>query len=255
MISSQSLQKNQIFIKQENDAITFRYLSETDLFHGGFYGKNHLRQDIQIGNSKLYLISLQQTHSDITQFQSKKDSQEKVGDAHWTQLNQCGLLVKTADCIPLLIFSPKDKIHLSIHAGWKGVAQQIIIKSIQSIKTKLPQLNCENLIVLVGPHIHQASFEIDRPVCDQLLKSTPPLGSSDKLIHPEESEYFFQKNSKFYFNLELAAINQLLYAGLLKERIFTFDIDTRTDTKWHSFRRERELSGRNLSYIAREEQS
>ena len=41
-------------------------------------------------------------------------------DALVTRLPGCPIAVRTADCVPVLLYDPVEKIVAAVHSGWKG---------------------------------------------------------------------------------------------------------------------------------------
>jgi hypothetical protein len=72
-----------------------------------------------------------------------------------------GVLV--ADCIPLLLYHPGKGVAAAIHVGWKGAANGIIARTIESMRV---HFHCapEEILAAVGPGIGAHRFEVDRPV-------------------------------------------------------------------------------------------
>jgi polyphenol oxidase len=183
---------------------------------------------------------IRQTHStillcarelpDLSTF--KNDPLLPEGDALWTEEKECGLLIKTADCIPLLIRNRPTGEILAIHAGWRGIASGIIGQTLRG-------LGWQDLACLWGPHIQQDSFEVDADVANELRKSVD--------VAPSDS--FISRNRKSYVNL--LSLGQTQIAMLANATHLCCDIDTFTDSDYHSFRRDREQAGRNLSFVVR----
>jgi len=165
-------------------------------------------------------------------------------DAHFSASSHCALQIKTADCIPLLAFSSERKIIMSIHAGWRGVVGKIAELAMEAMQQK--GVNPSEIKVVIGPHIRKQSFEVDQPVWVQLMDSIPVD------FHHEFTQYFEQTaHGKYYVDLEGIVKLQLRHKGIMESKIESIPYDTLTDFRWHSFRRDRELSGRNISFIMR----
>ncbi|MEA3363365.1 MAG: peptidoglycan editing factor PgeF [Thermodesulfobacteriota bacterium] len=81
--------------------------------------------------------------------------------------NQPGIMIGilTADCFPLLIWHEKKKIAAAIHAGWRGAANGLIAKVVQTIHNNFDCPAAE-LQVAIGPGIGAHTYEVDRPVRD-----------------------------------------------------------------------------------------
>lgn len=188
---------------------------------------------------------LKQIHSDaICKTVMTSPDYEILGDAHFTEDANLALCSITADCIPVLIFDSKRSTCAAIHAGWRGVASRIIGKTIQEL-IKAGSKPAE-LKIYIGPHIRQASFEIGNDVKDMILSSLPSLTGNEKL------KYFKpQSTDKVLLNLNLVAREQIISQRIPLENIWDIQRDTVSSNDFHSYRRDRNESGRQISFIAR----
>lgn len=110
------------------------------------------------------------------------------------------LVVKTADCLPILIYSPKEKKVGAIHAGSKGILKGIVEKAIKMFN--FPSF----LIVGIGPHIRSCCYYL-RDRAKKYIKM------------PHLREYIQKRENKHYFNLTQIVIDKLLKSGVKKENI------------------------------------
>lgn len=165
-------------------------------------------------------------------------------DAQFTQTQNLGVCISTADCLPVLFYDSVTGFIGAIHAGWRGVAQQIVPKALQSVFQRgvMPG----TLQVFIGPHIQRDSFEVDWEVGDQLLTSID-------VSHKDKSGIYFKSLSREKTLIDLGAImhQQLKMCGIVFDHILDLQIDTKTDPRFHSHRRDREKAGRQLSFIAK----
>lgn len=176
---------------------------------------------------------LKQTHSDIL-IHSRLGSETIEADAHWTTEKNVALVIRTADCIPALLYDDKKDLVLAVHAGWRGLENQIILKSLRTLEIS------GAVDLLIGPHIRQNSFEIDAiEIKNQILASG----------RVNESDCCFSKNNKFYINLEKIFLSQA--EQMTQPQILSLDYDTKIDLDFHSYRREKDFAGRNLSFITK----
>lgn len=81
--------------------------------------------------------------------------------------NQPGILigVLVADCFPVLLHDPYAKAVAVVHVGWRGAAQRIVSKAVESL-SRLFGSRPENLCAAIGPGIGAHKYEVDRPVRD-----------------------------------------------------------------------------------------
>ncbi len=183
-------------------------------------------------------------------------SAEPQADAHYTFESGLGLVVKTADCLPVLV-GGADVI-AAIHAGWRGVETDIIAETLSAIEQERPTLMMSSLRVWIGPHIRQQSFEAGTDVANRLLsaaeKADKRRGDRRHPADPifSQAELSLEKADaadKRWVDLETIARIQLTSFGIPNQQIVSVGIDTVSDLRWSSFRRDREQAGRNLSFI------
>lgn len=118
----------------------------------------------QMGVSSESLMTLKQIHSNQVVAISHKGPEiflwrdQKEGDALVT--NQPGILVgvKTADCVPLLIYDPIQKVVAAVHAGWRGLVAGILESSLNQMR--LFGSAYEDLVVIMGPALCGFCFEV-----------------------------------------------------------------------------------------------
>ena len=78
------------------------------------------------------LITLNQKHSNhVVFFDTPNSIKNKLsGDAIVTKITNVGIGILTADCIPILLYDPKNNIIGCIHSGWKGAYKKIGVKMV-----------------------------------------------------------------------------------------------------------------------------
>ena len=100
------------------------------------------------------------------------------------------LMMRFADCVPILLFDPVKHIIGITHAGWAGtvqkIAAQVVKKMVQNYGT-LP----DDIIAAIGPSIGPDHYAVRNDVVEQVKMSFRE--KTDQLI--------FSKNGKTYFNL------------------------------------------------------
>jgi len=100
-----------------------------------------------------YIASMNQTHSDVITF--VKSSEVYDSDGIYTEKPKLGLVVQTADCMPILL-SDKKRIG-AIHCGWRGLKNNIVEKAIKKFDVK-------NLSIAIGPHAQSCCYEVKEDV-------------------------------------------------------------------------------------------
>jgi polyphenol oxidase len=221
----------------------FGFRFESDKIIYLFGNKNANIENLKKEFPDLVFSRIKQVHGDEYVLSKVGQDLQLTADAHFTYDRKLGLCINTADCIPILVYDSKLKIALAVHAGWRGVANRILPKSlvkIQKIGAEFSDIN-----VFIGPHILFESFEVGADVRDQLLKSINVEAKNfDNRIIKSYSK------DKFLVNLlELIKI-QLGEFKITENQLKVVVQNTFTNSNFHSFRRDKEKSGRQISFIA-----
>ena len=102
-------------------------------------------------------IMAEQVHgTDIVWVKSGKE--EIVADAMLTHSREITLIVKTADCLPILLFDRETKTIGTIHAGRIGTQAQILSKVLAVLKKSGSSLS--EVLLHFGPAIGVSHYEI-----------------------------------------------------------------------------------------------
>ena len=121
---------------------TFASKSVIHGFGTRFFSLPELRDSLP----SLNIITLTQIHSSKVLLNSAGE-----GDGVISRDPGTILVIKTADCLPVLIKDDEERIVAALHAGWKGLCKGIIFKGIAKIKNL--GFNKKNLRVALGPSI------------------------------------------------------------------------------------------------------
>ena len=188
------------------------------------------------------IILLNQTHSNKFYFIDKKlklNNNKLKGDALVTNRPNTPIGILTADCAPILIFDPKNKMIAAIHAGWKGAYKEIIKKVVKFMIFK--GCSTEHITAVIGPCISLKNYEVKQDFIKRFIKKD------------RKTKIFFKKiKNKYYFSLNKYIAYQLKNLGIKKVEIInkdTFNIKN----NFFSARRSKSLNendyGRNISII------
>ncbi|HXC61320.1 MAG TPA: polyphenol oxidase family protein, partial [Nitrospiria bacterium] len=73
------------------------------------------------------------------------------------------LAVRTADCLPVLIFDPMQRVIAAVHAGWRGALREIVPKTVRCM---MDRFSCRPaaIIVGVGPSVRSCCYEVGEMV-------------------------------------------------------------------------------------------
>jgi YfiH family protein len=141
-------------------------------------------------------------------------------DAIWTDERGLGLVVVTADCLPIALVRTSGQPGLCLaHAGWRGLAEGVVEAAVRALDGPVA--------AVVGPGIGPCCYEVG----------------------PEVAERFGERGRTL--DLRAAAERALGRAGV--ERVDHADLCTACDARrFFSHRRDHGLTGRQgaLAYVA-----
>ena len=144
--------------------------------------------------------------------------------------------ISTADCIPVLVYDPDHHAAAAIHAGWKGTLKRIVEKSLGKMQETFGT-NPAKCLAAIGPGISLESFEVGDEVGEAFVNEGFDI---EKVSLRLPKMNVSQPTDERRLHLDLKEINrcQLLSLGVLAENIEVSPIDTYTDGRFFSARRE-----------------
>jgi polyphenol oxidase len=153
------------------------------------------------------------------------------------------LVISVADCLPVMIYDRRTGAIANIHSGWRGTQKGIVICTIEKMKLELGS-RAEDMIVFVGPGISADKFEVGRDVAelfDEKYILRPPL---NPLLANEGT-------LKTCVDLKSIVLDQLLSCGVINTGIEVSPYCTFSSGEMHSYRRDKEKSGRMFAVIGK----
>lgn len=126
-----------------------------------FFSTRELPDLTKLGTGRI--LSPNQTHSDNVEFVDERNEYPNT-DGLILQNTNDAVYLRFADCTPLIFYDTVQKIAAVSHAGWRGTAQKIGVKTIEKM-----QSNPINVIALIGPAISMCCYEVSEEVRDTLL--------------------------------------------------------------------------------------
>lgn len=159
-------------------------------------------------------------------------------DAVVTDMAEVILGVSTADCIPVLVFDPEHHAAAAIHAGWRGTVQRIVWKTMEQMK-KMYHTDPARCRAAIGPGISLDSFEVGDEVYAAFASSCFDMnGVARRYPVMQPANEAGGQAEKWHIDLKEINRRQLIMAGVQAENIEVSGIDTLTDTRFYSARRE-----------------
>jgi hypothetical protein len=90
-------------------------------------------------------------------------------DALVTRCSSLPLVVLVADCSPVVLVDPANKVLGVAHAGWRGSVAGVITATVDAMKAAGADAGC--LIAHVGPTIEANRYEVGSEVADEFTAS------------------------------------------------------------------------------------
>jgi len=162
-----------------------------NFYHELGLGQNNVVMSGNIHGNKITVVSSEYPRGRIDGF-----------DGLITREQNLILAVKTADCLPIFIVDPKNKIVGLVHSGWKGTVANIAAVAVEEFK-KLDS-NPAELLVAIGPSIKKCHYDISEARQKEMIGL---------------KKYFSQTNGKTFVDLRTAVVDELIIAGISKDNI------------------------------------
>ncbi|MGH8234872.1 MAG: peptidoglycan editing factor PgeF [Rhodanobacteraceae bacterium] len=157
---------------------------------------------------------------------------EPEADAAVTRAPGVVLAILTADCLPVLFCADDGSEITAAHAGWRGLSAGVLENTLAAMET--PR---NRILAWLGPAIGAKSYEVGEEVRDAFLAHEAAAASAFMITRP----------GHWFCDLYTLARQRLRAAGVT--RMFGGRLDTFTDGRLHSYRRDSARSGRMASLI------
>ncbi|MBR7927618.1 peptidoglycan editing factor PgeF [Aerococcaceae bacterium zg-ZUI334] len=135
------------------------------------------------------------------------------------------LLIRHADCTPIVLYDPVNHVLAAVHSGWRSTAQRISIEALKLMQQHF-QTEVRDVVAYVGPSIDAQHYEVGAEVYEAF-----------ELIGNRE-QYFMAKGEKYHLDMVQANVALLKLAGLKDEQIEYSTESTYTSERLHSARHE-----------------
>ena len=175
------------------------------------------------------VLTPEQTHSSNI---ADVDEREEYPETDGLILSQpdTAIYLRFADCTPLVFYDPLHNVAAISHAGWRGTAARIGVKTVAKMVLNHSS-KPEDIIVLIGPAISQCCYEVSEEVKNTLLNTV------------KDTKDLFKDR-----NVDLKKINarQLEEIGVKKIDICPYCTSCNNDL-FYSYRKENETKERHFA--------
>ncbi len=180
------------------------------------------------------IILMSQKHTNnVLIIEDEQGDYIPVADALLTSKPDKLLGVKTADCLPILLYNPVTKVVGVIHAGWRGLANMVILNTMDKLRT-FYNADPGSTYFSIGPGICKNCYEVGMEVVDSI----------NTAIAVKDA---FRQTSKDQGLLDTRSIaeRQIQAAGVPASNISHVNLCTRCSPGFYSYRagsKERQVS-------------
>jgi YfiH family protein len=116
---------------------------------------------------------MRQLHSDTVHRLAGAPVGKLEGDAQMTNVAGLLLVIRTADCLPVLLVDAENRAVAAVHCGWRGTEKRILEKAILAMARFYGSKPGEMLAAL-GPCIGSACYEVGPEVREGFLRAGFP---------------------------------------------------------------------------------
>jgi YfiH family protein len=193
-----------------------------------------------LGVGQNQLIFPRQTHTNnVVEVLKIPETEIENCDALITNRPGICICVQTADCVPILLFDPVNKVIAAIHAGWRGTVKKIVAVAIAKMVVGYNS-SPGNILATVGTSIGPDVYEVGYEVVNAVQKTIP---NSEKTLHRNNA-------GKYHFDLWEANRQILLESGVRSGNIeITGECSFAKSDKYFSARRDGIETGRMVTGI------
>jgi YfiH family protein len=164
---------------------------------------------------------------------------KREGDALWSDSTGTGVGVHTADCVPILLAHREIPLAAAMHAGWRGLAAGVVEETLRAVAWRYGDAVLTGIVAAAGPCARGCCYEVGEDAAEALV-AVP--GGPEHVRRGRAA-------GKWMADLQRIALSALAAAGVPLESSEGIGPCTVCSDRFHSFRREKSLTGRQLSFI------
>lgn len=171
---------------------------------------------------------------------SGADRFEGGWDALITDQPGVTVAVRTADCVPVLLYDRRRRAVAAVHAGWRGAVAGIVPKTVELMVSRFGIAPLD-LRVSIGPSAGPCCYEVDDAVLEPLRRSRPDWSS---LLRDDR-----EKNARL--DLKGLVRRQSIDIGVPSRQVTVVNVCTICHPAlFYSYRREGRVNGTMLNGIS-----
>ena len=118
-------------------------------------------------------VIMRQLHSDRIHRLGAAPARKLEGDALMTNVPGLLLVIRTADCLPVLLVDPKRRAVAAVHCGWRGTEKRILEKAVLAMRGAYGS-EPGDMLAALGPCIGASCYEVGPEVREGFLRAGFP---------------------------------------------------------------------------------
>lgn len=152
-----------------------------------------------------------------------------AGDALVTTRRGTGLMIRVADCVPLLLADASAGVVGAVHSGRPGLALDVATRAVEAMREQ----GARDLVGWIGPHVCGACYEVPETMQSEVCAVVPEARSTTSWGTPA-------------LDIGAGVRAQLERAGV---EVHDVGGCTREDERLHSYRRDGAAAGRMAGLV------
>ncbi len=187
-----------------------------------YFTKNSIRYNKLVILEQIHSANVLTTHKEVRNIERLEEADGVISHEENT-----ALIIRGADCLPVVCFDPESRFIAAAHVGWRGSLKNLMGNLVDNLVRFGSKT--QNLFMVLGPAINQCCYEIDVDTYGEFMTH---MERFNKLA-------FRPHGSKYRMNLLKLNYALALEHGVLKENIDFFPFCTSCDqNRFFSFRRD-----------------
>jgi polyphenol oxidase len=171
------------------------------------------------------------------------------GDILVSDRPDVAVMVRAADCVPLLLADSVRGVVAAVHAGWRGTAVRAAVAAVDALAGEFGSRPAD-LTVAIGPSIGVCCYEVGAELVDAFAAEGHERTLIERWFVSPPPPRGTRRRSPLFLDLATANRDQLRLAGVPDERIHTAGLCTAMHLEvLTSYRVERERAGRIAGLI------
>jgi YfiH family protein len=176
-----------------------------------------------------FVATMHQVHGSDVVWVDVAGTQPKA-DVLLTDVAGLGLLVRVADCVPVVLAVPDERLVGVVHCGRQGLVAGVVTAAIESLRSR----GATRIEAWVGPRVCGRCYELPAAMAEAVADAVPEAKSTTSWGTPAA-------------DIGAGVVAQLTARDVVVHDVGA-DLCTVEDERFFSFRREGEASGRFAAF-------